>query len=240
MEGLDHLSRLLKVTVMTERACVLGEREQPIGFLGALCDLYVAQQGPRPMQQRLDDLVLASAPGLSIATNLNELARLARNARAYLSGDTWLLVQDLRRQVGVKSLVTPARFGALDRIARTVTAHVNALTGTFADNMMRDAAWNFVDIGRRLQRTVMLSNVLTTIANVPVSDGHDLLYALEIADSAVTWRARYGRRPDYSGVFELLAQNADNPRSVLFQLKTMEQRLRALPAGEAFGDPPCK
>ena len=117
-----------------------------------------------------------------------------------------------------------------------VITAANALAGTVAENMVRDPAWQFVDLGRRLQRAMMIARLVHASVAASAS-GQDLLVALDVADSSVTWRARHGALPDATGVSELLLDDDKNPRSVMFQLVAVEKILRAMPGTEAIGDP---
>ena len=62
---------------MVERARVLGERDQGLPFLDELCAYYCHTDAAIESQQRLAEVVFASAPALSIQANVNELGRLA-------------------------------------------------------------------------------------------------------------------------------------------------------------------
>jgi len=105
-----------------------------------------------------------------------------------------------------------------------------ALSGLSAENMTRGPNWLFMDLGRRIERALHLAWLVrqTVHAALPM-ETEQMRIALEIADSAMTYRSRY------LGVFhivpfvDLLLLDEANPRSVAFQLTAIEDHLRELP-----------
>lgn len=234
-ETLDHLTRLLRVAIGIERDRVLGERASGCATIDALLDRQAPGADERSSHQALEDLVFGSR-GACLHDLSKELGRLARSARAFLSGDTWLQVQELRQQFKRSGVARAARLATLDRLAMRIISHTNAITGTIADNMVRDHTWTFVDLGRRIQRGILLAELIDTCQQT-TPEASDLLGLMTIADSAVTWRARFSQLPDQAGLLYLLGDQGDNPRSVAYQLHRLERHLRSLPGMIAIGDP---
>ena len=98
---------------------------------------------------------------------------------------------------------------------------------------MREAAWRFLDMGRRLERALNTALVIgQALAVVRADESHEspLLEALlDIADSAMTYRRRYRATLQVPPVIDLLAADEGNPRSVLFQLAALHAHVAALP-----------
>ena len=98
--------------------------------------------------------------------------------------------------------------------------------------MTRDPGWRFLSIGRRLER---LQGLCTTLKQTLAGPAEmDLTWLLRLADSIITYRARYMARPEWLPVLDLLIRDEANPRSVAFQvhgLRDYAQRLVDL-----FGD----
>ena len=59
-----------------------------------------------------------------------------------------------------------------------------------------------------------------------------LLFALELADSFITYRARYRLEPMLALVLDLLLADESNPRSVAFQLAALSRHIDSLPQSE--------
>jgi len=168
-------------------------------------------------------------PGL--ASSVRQLMRVASNLRERLSLDNWRTLNRLThalterrgRKVGFSDLL-----GELDLAIATFTT----LSGYALDGMTRDPGWRFLSIGRRLER---LQGLCTTLKHTVAGPAEmDLTWLLRLADSIITYRARYMARPEWLPVLDLLIRDEANPRSVAFQvhgLRDYAQRLVDL-----FGD----
>ena len=90
------------------------------------------------------------------------------------------------------------------------------------ENTTRGFGWRFLEIGRRLERALQTLDLLSS----GVAEAHRdvepyLQVLLQIADSSITYRARFLSvvRPDL--VLQLLLADEGNPRSVAFQLVSL-------------------
>jgi uncharacterized alpha-E superfamily protein len=92
--------------------------------------------------------------------------------------------------------------------------------------MTRDQGWRFLSIGRRLERLQFQCTTLEHALTMPAESNLDWL--LEIADSIVTYRARYMAQPEWLPVLDLLVLDESNPRSVIFQLQGLLKFLSLL------------
>ena len=92
--------------------------------------------------------------------------------------------------------------------------------------MYKRQGWQFLSIGRRLERLMNLSTVL----QVAVAEGRHagLDWLLELADSGVTYRSRYVVAPEWLPVLHLLVCDATNPRAVAFQVKGLDEFVEKL------------
>ena len=96
--------------------------------------------------------------------------------------------------------------------------------------MTREAAWRFLDMGRRLERALTTALILDQALSVVHADETPLLEALlDTADSAMTYRRRYRATLQVPPVVDLLAADEGNPRSILFQLAALAEHVAALP-----------
>jgi uncharacterized alpha-E superfamily protein len=157
--------------------------------------------------------------------------RVASNLRERLSLDNWRtlnrltqgLTQPRGRKAGFSDLL-----GELDLAIASFTT----LSGYALDGMTRDPGWRFLSVGRRIERLQTLCTTLKqAIAGPPEMD---LTWLLRLADSIITYRARYMARPEWLPVLDLLIRDEANPRSVAFQvhgLRDYGQKLTDL-----FGD----
>jgi uncharacterized alpha-E superfamily protein len=95
--------------------------------------------------------------------------------------------------------------------------------------MTRGQAWRFLDIGRRIERAAFVSRFLRDSLVEPDTDPVLLEAVLEIGDSSLTYRRRYLTHLETHAVADLLLADETNPRSVAFQLASIDLHLAALP-----------
>ena len=106
---------------------------------------------------------------------------------------------------------------------------LNAFSGTEAENMTRNFAWRFLQIGRRIERARHLAELTRELildTPSPESDG-SLRLLLELGDSFMTYRSRYLMTPLTAPVLDLLLLDETNPRGVAFQLRELDSAFRA-------------
>jgi uncharacterized alpha-E superfamily protein len=111
---------------------------------------------------------------------------------------------------------------------------LSAFAGLLMENTTRGYGWRFLEIGRRLERALQISNLLDgALARTALDDDGEtescLEVLLQIADSSITYRTRHltDVRVDY--VLELLLADEANPRSVAFQLVGLLEQIQHLP-----------
>jgi uncharacterized alpha-E superfamily protein len=98
------------------------------------------------------------------------------------------------------------------------------------ENMTRGPGWRFLDMGRRLERAMHTVGLLaSTLVQGVAHEGVALEAVLEIADSSMTYRARYLTTLQYAPVLDLLLSDDSNPRSVAFQLVALAEHVERLP-----------
>ena len=173
-------------------------------------------------------------PGSLVAT-VRAIDRVARSVRDRISMDSWSVVVTLQHEVGNPErtvwdeplMVVAAR---LDHAIMTLTA----LAGFVSESMTREAAWRFLDMGRRLERALNTALVVErTVAGAGSEDLPLLEAMLEAADSAMTYRRRYRSNLQVAPVVDLLIADEGNPRSVVFQLVALAEHVAALPRDAA-------
>ncbi|MGD9528364.1 circularly permuted type 2 ATP-grasp protein [Pseudonocardia sp.] len=167
----------------------------------------------------------ATRPG-TLAFALRRLRDAAYPVRDQLSGDTWLVMGALERDLA--ELGDTARDAGT--IARVLTSLL-ALGGLAADSMVRDQGWRFLDAGRRVERAVQLCALLEATVTRRRDDATDSLLlesVLTAAESIITYRRRHRSHADLATVLELLLLDPANPRSVGYQLDRLAEDVAAL------------
>ncbi|MEM9825601.1 MAG: circularly permuted type 2 ATP-grasp protein [Planctomycetota bacterium] len=108
----------------------------------------------------------------------------------------------------------------------------NEFAGLTAEVMTRTQGWRFLELGRRIERGIKLASFLRSMIVQPSSDSteHVILEAvLRATDSIMTYRSRYLMQLAPVPVIDLLVTDLTNPRSIAFQIRSLEKCLRHLP-----------
>ncbi|MEY2580702.1 MAG: hypothetical protein QOE09_551 [Ilumatobacteraceae bacterium] len=169
----------------------------------------------------------------AVANSLRHLAANAGGVREFLSTATWRVLNGLDAERSVLSatndrsdpfLVTEC----LDRIM----VDLAALAGLVMESMVRGPGWRFLDLGRRLERAVLLLGVIeATLSDPPADDIAQPVYDLVLgaSESLVAYRRRYRSDVRIDAIEDLLIHDDTNPRSLAFQLDRVNEHLAALP-----------
>ena len=113
---------------------------------------------------------------------------------------------------------------------------LSAFSGLLMENTTRGAGWRFLDIGRRLERSLQLAGLLRSGLADSADDIEPYLrILLHIADSSITYRTRYLTVLRTDLVLDLLITDETNPRSLAFQLATLQDHVVKLPVHEDDG-----
>ena len=163
-------------------------------------------------------------------THLHGLAWLLRDR---LSTDSWRVLSRLDQEFEAPRPRKPLHMsGTLDLLDRTIL-NLAAFSGLVMESMTRSQGWRFLDIGRRLERTIGVVSLLKHGLSLADEDERARLSALlEIADSSITYRSRYLTSLQAGLVIDLLLIDEANPRSAAFQLARLAEHIEALPQRE--------
>jgi len=172
----------------------------------------------------------------NLRATLRDLHQLTLSVRSRLSRDAWHV---LRRLTSALDAVKPADETRLDVAIDTlnqILITLAAVSGTTLDNMVRGHAWVFLDMGRRVERGALTLTLLQALLPAGASRAH-MEALLEIADSLLTYRARYLSTLQVAPVVDLVLTDDTNPRSVVFQIAALLEHLKRLPDKSAVARP---
>jgi uncharacterized circularly permuted ATP-grasp superfamily protein/uncharacterized alpha-E superfamily protein len=235
VERCDVIARLTRAGL--ERVGLEADADAPEGLnailaslrqLGAMYESEAASaSGVSPAETLLLSALLAREGAGSLPSNLGIIHQLTLSVRSRLSRDAWHVLRTLSTaldRLPSDELRSGAAIDVLDRLL-TVLA---AVSGTMCDNMVRGHAWIFLDMGRRVERGALTIQMLQTLLPARASRVH-MEALLEIADSLLTYRARYLSALQVAPVVDLLLTDGSNPRSLAFQVDAIMRHLRDLP-----------
>lgn len=256
-ERAEDVVRLVNAThhVLVEMNMVC----RPGSAVDVLLDaLHAITATPRPgdgtsaLRQLRTQLVNRSRRG-TVARSLARLSHAADGVRDQLSSDVWVVLAGAERALDELRRADPDDSSRLGDAAERSLVSLLALNGITAENMVHDAAWQFLDSGRALERAVQVVGLLQSCFTAPAlragatadAEGHwsvppqqmVLTAAMTAAESVVTHRRRHGGRPEVAAVLDLLVADPRNPRSVAFQVQRLQRALGRLPNAPATGRP---
>jgi uncharacterized circularly permuted ATP-grasp superfamily protein/uncharacterized alpha-E superfamily protein len=164
----------------------------------------------------------------SVSRLVRSARRTAASMRERLSADFWTLLLDLETRLSENANNVPSEAGILLQVERALQI-VAALSGLAQENMNRGAGWRFLDMGRRIERGINMCRFTRTLAGADATtDDLDLL--LDLADSQITYRARYLIGLALIPARDMVMLDPFNTRSLAFQVCSVKEHLAALPS----------
>ncbi|HEX7945853.1 MAG TPA: circularly permuted type 2 ATP-grasp protein, partial [Phenylobacterium sp.] len=179
------------------------------------------------------DALLNTANWGSVINLVRSAQRTASSMRERLSADFWALLLDLEGALANRTEEITSEAQAL-RQAEAALRVVAALSGMTQENMNRVAGWRFLDIGRRIERGVNTCQLTRLLAHDDATtDELDLL--LDLADSQISYRARYLVGLALGPVRDMVMLDPYNTRSLAFQVEALKGHLAVLPTLQEDG-----
>ncbi|MBO0866093.1 MAG: circularly permuted type 2 ATP-grasp protein, partial [Mycobacterium sp.] len=177
-------------------------------------------------------------PG-SLAQSVERLGLAARAVRDQMSKDTWMVLGGVERALARLSSRGPAPpsepaadDSALASAHSLTLAGMLALSGVAAESMVRDVDWTMTDIGKRIERGVWVTALLRATlgrARSPGAEQTIIESTLVTCESSVIYLRRNVGAVSVAAVAELVLFEAENPRSLVYQLERLRADLKALP-----------
>ncbi len=174
------------------------------------------------ISQLNDALYLKNKPE-SVVFVLNQVKESARNVRDRLSLDSWRVINRLEDFSNIQA------YDPLEILDDTLF-NLSAFSGLAMESMTRGLGWRFMDMGRRVERAINQTALLRiALPDVCTESQSALESLLEIADSIMTYRARYRTVFQIAPVLDLLLGDESNPRSLAFQFSQLADHVDHLP-----------
>jgi uncharacterized alpha-E superfamily protein len=181
-------------------------------------------------------------PG-SLVKSVEGLGLAARAVRDQLSNDTWMVLAGVERAVA-QSPDPPDSLAVADTLLASTHSQTLAgmltLSGVAAESMVQDVGWTMMDIGKRIERglwlTALLRATLTTVRSA-AAELTVIESTLVACESSVIYRRRTVGKVSVAAVAELMLYDAQNPRSLLYQLERLRADLKDLPGSSGSSRP---
>ncbi len=177
-----------------------------------------------PAHERLEAELQSSQR--CVAAQIGALAQEATTVREYLSTTTGRVLGRLTR-IRADLLSTVAAPDDLD----VVLVDLAALAGLSMESTVRGPAWRFLDLARRLERSLaVLGSVQAAVGPAvdPLAFQPLAECLLSVNESLVAYRRRYRSDVEIGAVLDLLVHDDANPRSLAFQLDRLREHMASL------------
>ncbi|WP_324197532.1 circularly permuted type 2 ATP-grasp protein [Nocardia abscessus] len=176
----------------------------------------------------------------SLAFAIERYGNAARAVRDQLPTDTWLILGAIDRALACYPGAVDDQEAELSDVHAQTLAGLLALSGIDGESLVRDAGWYVRDIGKRIERglalTALLSAALTQ--QYPEDTEREVTdWVLRATESSVSYRRRHRDSVRVSNVAELLLFDTANPRSLAYQLERLHADFHALPGSSGSSRP---
>ena len=240
IERLDNDARLLRTTASRVAQGVIGPRDAAeLRQLGRLLDRagLVPSQAALSMPESAafqQGLAMVGSERGGLAAVLDAIQRLAGTLRDRFSADMTMAVGPFLGEVRQKLVASRGHLDPLLAAIDDVIGFCATLSGLAQENMTRGTGWLFLDLGRRIERgQFVLNAALGPFQATPIDWDAAMRLALELCDSAISYRWRYLGQLQPAPVLDLVVLDDSNPRALAFQLRVIHGHLDRL--GHASG-----
>lgn len=239
-ERAEFSLRVLKVVI--ERLIDAPRLDREPDLLHRLLSLRLEDEVAEPsvgaLRARLVRLALDPAEPNGVRQCVDAMHRNAESTRAHLSRDAWRDLGALQAAAVWRTAPEAHRALSLAGPVEDAIRHLAAFAGASHENMTRNFAWRFLELGRRMQRAMHVTQLFRAfVAEAQESEAAALLAMLHLCDSFFAYRSRYLTTPEATPAIDLLVLDESNPRSLAFQIAAMEAVLDALPRMTPYRNP---
>ena len=194
-------------------------------------------KGGQGLENELLSITIDTKNSGSLVSTLQSLVGAAYAVRDRWSIDTWRVMNSIENLCTAleKSNTNESDERKLQHIQTELDQlmiFLAALSGLNAESMTQTIGWVSLDMGRRIERALLLI-VLCRSSLVAVQEEwieHVLIESiLAAAESLITYRGRYRAALHLPTALEMLLLDESNPRSLVYQLKRLQEQIRDLP-----------
>jgi uncharacterized circularly permuted ATP-grasp superfamily protein/uncharacterized alpha-E superfamily protein len=168
----------------------------------------------------VDALRVPDAPGPQ--SDVRHLAWCASQVRNRLSARYWRGVVALQRQMQESSVSIGTGRETYERLLLSLAA----LTGFSEEDMVHDAGWRVMRLGRRIERMQFVAGILVQQLEAAQATRPEAIeWLLEVCDSLPIYRARYAGTPRLAQTLNLLLYDEGHPMALAFHRRSIDRDL---------------
>ena len=163
---------------------------------------------------------------------VDRLREVVTTVRDQVTHDTWWIANQLSYCLESQTS-NNKNHRAFDLNLNQVLLHFSALNGVIVENRNHDFGWRFIDIGRRIERSLYSARIVSEFmldrsAQSEHAQGVLFQTLLDVFDAGTTYQDKYNEIHRET-VIELLLCDEVNPRSLVGQLSRILEHLLNIP-----------
>ena len=169
----------------------------------------------------------------SIANLLRNVVRTGYSVRDLWSTDIWRVMDDMDEHLAQPHYLGENALWKLQELMDRQITTLSAFSGLSMENMTRGNGWLFLDIGRRMERAMLIISILRNVLSAHHRDGVEaqlIESLLDTSDNTICYRQHYRSYFELSAFLELLLLDVSNPRSLAFQIDCLKNHVAKLPS----------
>jgi len=165
---------------------------------------------------------LRTRESIGIGADVRHLAWCASQVRNRLSARYWRGVVALQRQVQEAVATRGTSRETYERLLLSLAA----LTGFSEEDMVHDAGWRVMRLGRRIERMQFVAGILVRqLEAAQATSAESIEWLLEVCDSMPIYRARYTGTPRLAPALNLLMYDDGHPMALAFHRRSIDRDL---------------
>jgi uncharacterized circularly permuted ATP-grasp superfamily protein/uncharacterized alpha-E superfamily protein len=180
----------------------------------------------------LKEVLLNERRNGSLKFNFLQLQRVIHEVREHWSTDTWRVLRTMEEELAQDiPLSHQGHLRMLHTLDNLITFIV-AFIGLNRESISREQGWVVLDIGRKIEQSLLLLSMLKTTLVVRNSDlvDYNLQQSVLMSqESLVNYRYKYRRPIDLRLVLDFLLFDPNNPRSLTYQVDRLNAHRKNLP-----------
>lgn len=210
--------------------------------LAFLAEMYAKPNteltGQARYRDAVDRLTGSSDEPAGVRAILSTLRSGGLRARTSISAESWRYVERLCSDKRWQSVGPMRQNAALARLIEDSLQALAAFAGSAQENLTRNYAWRFLELGRRIERAIQIAHLAETLGTEIEKGEETYLRAwLTLSDSAAAYRSRYMMTAQPAAVVDLLILDETNPRALAYQLVALERVLSEMPSDIPYRRP---
>jgi uncharacterized circularly permuted ATP-grasp superfamily protein/uncharacterized alpha-E superfamily protein len=178
------------------------------------------------------DLIINPRRTGTLAANLTAFLRAAYTVRDVVSSDVRRIINEIGDELAGLDAGVPQDLQRLQDVMDRIITALMAIAGATGESMSRELGWQFLSLGRRIERSLhLISLVRAVLVDRTTADIEALLLesVLSIEESFTLYRRRYRHRPRTDATLDLLLLDETNPRSLVWQVREVHRHIASLP-----------